>query len=643
MPAGPFTLVLGTVLVVVSALAIVARLRLPGWIDRGVGFGVVAASQIELTLFACGGFGHELRPGPLLAVNAAIAAVALALGGRDLLSELRHLPRLRDPVAIVRQNLWAAAITGLALAELVWRTFVAAVLPPYAWDALSYHLTTTAEWIQHGKLIVNPVSLCCANYPLNGELSFVWPGLLLGNDSLVDSVQIGFAALGALAVTGIARTVGCSRAGSAVAGSLYFLTPVILEQSSTNYVDIVFASSFVCGLFFILRFGLARTGRTAYLALAGLTTGIALGAKGLGIPYAGILLAVLGAYLVYLLFRRRIAWPVAAGGLVTFVAALLLTGGYWYARNVIDHGNPIWPFQFQVGPVVLAHGPWQLSSVLSNPSQYHNESNWVRVIRSWVHDATPLRGGSGFYEYEERIGGFGIIWPYLMLPSIAAFVYFAARRRREVLVLLVLPIVAAFLVQPYQWWSRFTMILPALGAVALVHTIERLPRRWAEVARVATLVAVLIGAFLATGTIDPAGKGTIINAFKVVRLATAPSDERTLGALFHPEYRWLDSIPANARVAVELGAEPRFLYPVFGPSFGRAVLPLSATTGPAFSRRLRSLRADYVFVGVHSAFNAFARRDPRLTLVYRDDRVSAYRVSNQATAAANSAPVSRSS
>ena len=96
-------------------------------------------------------------------------------------------------------------------------------------------------------------------------------------------------------------------------------------------------------------------------------------------------------------------------------------------------------------------------------------------------------------------------------------------------------------------------------------------------------------------------------------------------------------------MAVELGAEPRFLYPVFGPSFGRAVLPLSARTEPAFSRQLRSLRADYVFVGVHSGFNALARRDPRLTLVYRDDRVSAYRVSNQATAAAKSAPVSRSS
>jgi hypothetical protein len=154
---------------------------------------------------------------------------------------------------------------------------------------------------------------------------------------------------------------------------------------------------------------------------------------------------------------------------------------------------------------------------------------------------------------------------------------------------------------------------------------------------------VLIGAFLATGTIDPAGQGKIINALEVVRLAGAPSDGRTVGALFHPEYRWLDSIPKSARVAVELGAEPRFLYPVFGPSFGRAVLPLSATTQPAFTRQLRSLRADYVFVGVHSGFNALARRDRGLALVYQDDRVSAYRVSNQATVAANSAPLSRSS
>ncbi|HWE81788.1 MAG TPA: hypothetical protein VG265_09065, partial [Gaiellaceae bacterium] len=464
MPAGPFTFALGSLLVVISASAIVARLRLPGWIDRGVAFGVVAASQVELTLFACGGFGAHLRPGPLVAGNAAIALAAVVYGKRDLVAGVYRLPRLPDPRTIARQSPWATAIAVLALAELVWRTFVAAVLPPYAWDALSYHLTTTAEWIQHGRLIVNPVSLCCAHYPLNGELSFVWPGLLLGNDSLVDSVQIGFAALGALAVTGIARTVGISRAGSAVAGSLYFLTPVILEQSSTNYVDIVFASSFVCGLFFVSRFALSQTARPAYLVLAGLTTGIALGAKGLGIPYSGILLVVLAAYLGYLRFRGLIGRRVAVGGLAGFLAALVVTGGYWYGRNIIDHGNPIYPFQFQVGPVVLAHGPWRLANVLSNPSQYHDESNWVRVVRSWLHDATPLRGGSGFYEYEERIGGFGIIWPWLMLPSLAAFVVFTGRRRRDILFLLVLPVVAAFLTQPYQWWSRFTMILPALGA-----------------------------------------------------------------------------------------------------------------------------------------------------------------------------------
>jgi hypothetical protein len=187
------------------------------------------------------------------------------------------------------------------------------------------------------------------------------------------------------------------------------------------------------------------------------------------------------------------------------------------------------------------------------------------------------------------------------------------------------------------------MTLPALGAVALVHTIERLPPRFVGAARGVTAVAVLWGAFLATGTIDPAGKGTIINAFKVLRLATAPSSERTVGALFHPEYRWLDSVPENARVAVELGAEPRFLYPVFGPRFSRAVLPLAATTERGFRRRLRSLNAGYVFVGEHSELNSLARRDRGLRLVYRDDRVSAYRVSNHATAAAKSAPLSRSS
>src|SRR5262249_7065985 len=193
------------------------------------------------------------------------------------------------------------------------------------------------------------------------------------------------------------------------------------------------------------------------------------------------------------------------------------------------------------------------------------------------------------------------------------------------------------LLQPYEWWSRFTMILPAIGAVALVHVVERLRGRPRVALQFASAALVFFGAALATGRIDPAGHGREISAFHVVRLAFEPGRDRTLGKVFHPEYAWLDSIPQDSRIDVELGYEPRFVYPAFGPRFSRPVHRLYAEDNRAFEDQLVDDRAAYVFVGHGKQFDRMASHDPSLTPVYRDDRVSAYRV-NQAATAASAAP-----
>jgi Dolichyl-phosphate-mannose-protein mannosyltransferase len=622
MLIGPLAFVVAGVLVGVSAAAVVARLGLVSVSDRLVGFGTVAVAQVELSLLVSGALFDSLRRPTLLAVNAVAAAAALLCGGRALLAAAREV-RAPDREQLRNISPWAGILCVVAAAEVVWRTFSAAVLPPYAWDGLSYHLTTTAEWIQRGKLVTNPLSLCCAHYPLNTELTFVWPGLLLGNDTLVDGVQIGFALLGAAAVAGIARVAGCSRNSAAAAGSIFFLTPVILAQSATNYNDVAFTGMFLCGVFFVLRYVVSGVSRPAYLALAGLGAGFALGSKGTGLIYAGVLLVVV---VVAVVLRRR-SEPLAAGGAVfAFCAGLILTGAFWYGRNLVDHGNPVYPFDLSIAGIRLFSGPLHVSQILSNPIQYRGQSNWERVLHSWVHDASPTRGGSGFYDYEERIGGFGIVWPWIALPAIAVFVAFAVRRRRDLLLAFILPVAAIFVLQPYQWWSRFTMILPAVGAVAIVFVLGRMGGRLRVALQAVVVGLVLFGAALATGRVDPAGHGHELSAFQVVRLATAPGSQRTLGRLFHYEYRWLDHIPINAPIDVELGNEPRFVYPEFGPRFERTVRALRAPDEQALTRQLRADRPAYVLVGHGSRLDKLASASTALHLVYRNYRVAAYRV-----------------
>jgi hypothetical protein len=619
---GPLLFAAASLLVVIAAASIVARLQLAARLDQAVAFGVVAVTQIELSLLIAGAAFDSLERPTLVGVNAAITVAALLYGHKQL---REGFAKMRLP-GYGRPPLWVTALVGLALAEVVWRVFSAAVLPPYAWDGLSYHLTTTAEWIQRGELVTNPLSRCCAHYPLNTELTFVWPGLLLGSDSLVDAVQIGFAVLGALAVAGIGRVSGLSGRGAAAAGAVFFLTPVVLAQSATNYNDVAFTGMFLCGLFFVLRYVVSGIRRPAYLGLAGLAAGFALGSKGTGLAYVGVLGLVVLAGIVRLRIRGDLQTRAMLGTLGVFVVGLVATGGFWYGRNLLQHGNPVYPFELSVGGVQIFSGRFHLNEVLSNPSQYRGESNWHRVLHSWFHDATPTRGGDGFYEYEERVGGFGIVWPWLMLPALAVFVVFCARRRRDLLLALIVPVLLIFLLQPYEWWSRFTMILPAMGAVALVHAVDRLRGRPRLVLEVATVALVFFGAALATGKVDPAGHGREISAFRVVRLAVEPYRDRTLGRLFHTEYAWLDAVPHDARIDVELGDEPRFISPAFGPTFQRPIHALLARDERSFKSRLTSDRADYVFVGHGSKLDRLAARDTALTLVYRNYRVSAYRV-----------------
>lgn len=622
---GWLSFLLAWVFVGVTAAAVVARLQPPHILDRVVWLGVIAVAQIELSLLVAAAAFESLDRATVLAINAVVAAAALAYGGKSLLRAARefHRPQLSRARALPP---WSAVLVVAGAAEAAWRVFSAAVLPPYAYDGLSYHLVATAHWLQQGSLATSPLNVCCAHYPLNTELVFAWPAVLIGDDTLVDAVQIGFAIVGAAAVAGIARIAGVSPGGAAAAGAIFFLTPVILAQSATNYNDIAFTAMFLCAVFLVLRYTTGGRKKSTGLVLAAVAAGFALGAKGTGLEYTAVLLLVVAVALV-LRLRGGLQARTVAVTAVAFLAALLAVGGFWYGRNLVQHGNPVYPFEVKIAGVQIFSGR-QVSDILTNPSAYRGESNWVRVAHSWAHDASPTRGGAAYYQYEERVGGFGPVWPWLSLPAIVAFAYYAVRRRRELVWALIAPIVLIFLLQPYQWWSRFTMILPALGAVALVQVVERLRGRFRVALSAGVVVAVLFGAAAATAKVDPAGHGRRISAFRVVRLAAAPGRERTVGNLFHPEYRWLDRVPEDAHVAVEVAEEPRFLYPVFGARFTRHVVPLRAADAGGLTRQLGRDRADYAFVARGGLLDRLMSGLPGARRIYRDERVTAWHLNS---------------
>ena len=99
--------------------------------------------------------------------------------------------------------------------------------------------------------------------------------------------------------------------------------------------------------------------------------------------------------------------------------------------------------------------------------------------------------------------------------------------------------------------------------------------------RAAALVLVAAGVALASYEVDPAARAQPLPAGDLIGLIGEQATARS-GAVFFPEYRFLEDVPEDARVVVDLGApEVRFVYPLFGPEHRREVLPAGGDAPPA--------------------------------------------------------------
>lgn len=584
--------------------------------------GAVLLAAVEATVITIG-VGAILRsyePRWLL------LAVALWAGLLAVVRRVRPVPS-SGPHAVCRAVAsgfrglvwWQHLIVALAVLALVWRAILALMLPPFAYDALVYHLTVVADWVQGGRVGVNHYVDCCSHYPSGAEALYAWPTLFLGSDALADAGQVALAFLGAVAVVGLARWAGLPAASSTTAGALFLLTPIVLTQANTPYNDVALTAFLLTAAYFAARFLDARcfalgrgpesAPKLALAALAGSATGLALGTKTSGIVIACVLTLLVVTHLSLGVLRQRDLRRRAVAAATVFVAAALLVGGWWYARNWVDTGNPVWPFEVKAAGIRVFSGPTTIDDYLTVPPG--GERAWpVEIARSWYHDLVFWTRSS--YSYEQRDGGLGPLWSWLGWAALAVFAVAALRHRRDVALNLLAPLLILVVLLPYAWWSRFTIVLAALGAIAVAALLDRTPAGRARTSlAAAVLVLVLGGAVRATWELDPAGRGSSLTPVDVVGLAAHPFRERTVGTLFFREYAFLDDLPAVTSIAVERDAPSiRFLYPFFGGSLERRVTRLL----PADERRLGAVltraRAEVVVVGAGRAFDAWLEERP---------------------------------
>ena len=288
---------------------------------------VLAGVLLVVSSVAVLGFAGVLGRPALLALAAAVFVAC------------RRLPsppasRVRWP----RAARWPALLTLLLVAiDLVAQLPVS----PVDWDAVTYHLYLPARWLQEGRIFHVPTVFgdnAAAFAPQNGALFFTWQMALSGRDAVINVSQLVCLGFLGLALYGICRQLGTSRASAALAAlTLPWLAPVRRWTYSAN-VDVLMVAFATGALYWSLKY--CRRPSMPAITACGLAAGLAAGTKTLGLPLA----ALCALPLIWAVVRRR---RVADAGV--FFACALAAGGWWYLLNLWRYGNPLFPVTLSLG------------------------------------------------------------------------------------------------------------------------------------------------------------------------------------------------------------------------------------------------------------------------------------------------------
>ncbi|HWD38268.1 MAG TPA: hypothetical protein VG944_05430 [Fimbriimonas sp.] len=259
----------------------------------------------------------------------AIVALVALLGSIPL---WRARPKLRLPSGYGMLIVLAAV--------LVFACSLVGVLAPsdsFDWDTLAYHLAVPKIWLQDGQM--HYISFIHhSNFPLSVDALYIW-GLLWGGQAGAKAFSLMFAIFGAIAIFGFARGKYGEKAGW-VGLLAYVGIPMVAWEAGTAYIDIGNGLFVGLGILFAAEYAFDPEKR-ANLWLSGICLGFAAGSKYTGLQTIFVVAAILLAYA----FSKK---KLDAKSIVLSACLAGLISAPWYVKNIINTGNPVYPFFYSV-------------------------------------------------------------------------------------------------------------------------------------------------------------------------------------------------------------------------------------------------------------------------------------------------------
>jgi hypothetical protein len=478
---------------VAAAMAFAAvRLRgrlLPGWSGAPARLAevVLGLSLLVVTLELIGVVGLY-RPGWVLA-GAIVAGIGVGLAagvGRE---------ELALPAPVVAPAALAVAVAGALLVAAHWAmpTQIGLDIGMYLPNTTWHNAPFAARFVQDAQVgalhFTEVLRLTVWFYPQNSELLHSAGVLFLGNDFLSPLINIGWMALCLLAAWSFGRPYAAGAAAVLALALVLDANMLLLYQPGDAKND-------TAGLFFLLasaailvnaeaqRRAATRAARpiaggaaeaqpaargfrpggpplravlpNGALIVAGLAAGLALGTKlNLLAPFGLLTLGVIAVSAGYRL-RATAVW----------VASSLVTGGFWFARNLVEAGNPL---------------PWADAGPLPGPEQLDIDIREPHTVSDYLTDVDVIKDSfiPGLHE------SFGDLWPLVLAAVIGGFLLAIFRGRTPItrmlgivalfsgIAYLFTPLTAAGpLDHPTAFTTNLRYASPALGLGAMLLAVD---------------------------------------------------------------------------------------------------------------------------------------------------------------------------
>jgi hypothetical protein len=433
-----------------------------------------------------------LRLGTASATVMALGSIALAAWLARAHVRIARAARATDVPSSDVPHPRIVAVTIITVATGVWALFVwvrlwalALQRAPYDWDGLYYHLPALNAWVVNGRVtwLHGVEDVPFVNNPLGVEAFTFFAHHLFPSTTLTSALNLWYWPLGFLGILVIATRIGARGPWSWLAGALLAGVPIIICQSLTAYIDPAFAFTVIGTLAAVLVF-LFDDERPAWTStvLLGASLGLLAGSKVTGAPFAAALLLVSLVAVGLLRPWRSLRLWCRALGVAVIVAGLV--GGYWYVRNMMYAGNPVYPYALRIDTLVLKPGYDPSASEGNLPERLRALPGFLRAPAAWLQQDAPIQGF-------DPTGGLGYLWIAFGLPAAIALAVLLLRPRpggaarypdplgertrpnaTHAFLLLLVLVVLLFAIQPSSWWSRFTIWLHALGLPALVVMLQ---------------------------------------------------------------------------------------------------------------------------------------------------------------------------